>query len=141
LAEYVHDPRPYELMVLLTPELADEALAAEIDSVSNLISDAGAEVKGVKSTTPWGRRRLAYPIQKHVDATYVLYDLASQPEQISEFERELKLNERVIRYLLVRQDEVEAEDEGDADAADDADESQTEVEAESEEPVEVEAEA
>jgi small subunit ribosomal protein S6 len=137
LPEYIHDPRSYELMVLISPELSDEALAAEIDTVSNVVTGSGAEVRDLKSTTPWGRRRLAYPIQKHNDATYVLYEIACQPEQITEFERELKLDVNVIRYLLVRAEEEEPEVDEDEVAEDES--AETDAAEETEETVEAEA--
>ena len=148
MATYTPEPRAYELMVLLTPELDEEAVHAEIDRVSGLIAEAGGEVQSTKSTTPWGRRRLAYPIDRHLDAFYVLYTFTGQPENIAPFERELKLNSRVIRYLLIREEktedeeapeEAEAADEGEtAEAADDAgaDEAEEAGEPETAEPVE-----
>lgn len=101
-------PRPYELMVLLNPELADEALTQEVDRISEYITSHGGEVTNVKRDTPWGRRRLAYPIQRFRDATYVLYHFNSAPSQVIEIERDLKLDERVIRYLVVRYEEPAA---------------------------------
>jgi small subunit ribosomal protein S6 len=125
LAEYTPESRAYELMVLLSPELGDEALESELQRISDQITGTGSEIVSVKSTTPWGRRRLAYPIQRHQDAFYVLYSLTSQPGQLDPFERELKLNSNVLRYLLVRQDEVEPEAE-----AEEVAESEAEIEAE-----------
>ncbi len=109
-------------MVLINPEVTDEALTAEIDQVGGFITSTGAEVTYLKRDTPWGRRRLAYPIQGHRDATYVLYQFLGSPSVLSDIERELKLDERVIRYLLVRQEnmhvaEEEAPSEGEAEAA------------------------
>lgn len=111
MAVYTPEPRAYELMVLLSPELGEEALEGQLQRLSDQMNDAGAEIVNVKTTTPWGRRRLAYPIQRHNDAFYVLYSLTSQPGQLDPFERELKLNSNVLRYLLIRQDEAEVEEE------------------------------
>lgn len=108
MRQYQPAPRPYELMVLINPEVTDEALDATVNRISEIITQAGGEVTHVKRDTPWGRRRLAYPIQRFRDATYVLYHFKAAPSQIKEAERDLKLDERVIRYLLVRQDEEEA---------------------------------
>jgi small subunit ribosomal protein S6 len=117
LATYTPDPREYELMVLYSPELGDEALQAEMERVEGQITATDTEIIRSKSTTPWGRRRLAYPIQNHQDAFYVLYSLSSQPGALDPFERDLKINTNVIRYLLIRQEKATAlEDEPEPEA-------------------------
>jgi small subunit ribosomal protein S6 len=93
-------------MVLLDPELSDEALTGAVDQVSGLITGFGGEIASVKRDAPWGRRRLAYPIQRFRDATYVLYHFSIAPSRIRDIERDLQLNERVLRHLFVRQDEL-----------------------------------
>lgn len=111
MATYTPDPRAYELMVLLSPELDDEALDGEMQRISNALDQANAEITSTKSTTPWGRRRLAYPIERHQDAFYVLYTVTSQPGTLEPLERDLKFNSNVLRYLLVRQEKTELEPE------------------------------
>ena len=103
---YTPMPRQYELMVLINPEVTEDALTAEIDRIAALITGAEGEVTEVKRDAPWGRRRLAYQIQNYRDATYVLYHFTSGPSRVLDLERELKLDERVIRYLVVRQEEA-----------------------------------
>ena len=103
---YTPVPRQYELMVLIHPEVTEDALTAEIDRVAGLITEAGGEVTETKRDTPWGRRRLAYQIQGARDATYVLYRFTSAPARVLDLERELKLDERVIRYLVVREEQT-----------------------------------
>jgi small subunit ribosomal protein S6 len=98
-------------MALINPEITDEALTAVVDTVAGLITTFGGEISLIKRDTPWGRRRLAYPIQRFRDATYVLYQFMASPSSISPIERDLKLDERVIRYLLVRQDTPETPEE------------------------------
>jgi small subunit ribosomal protein S6 len=104
-------PRPYELLVLVMPELADEALDAEIERVSGILAAQGAEITYLKRDTPWGRRRLAYPIGRFRDATYLLYRFNSEPQAIRRIEQELKLNQQVIRYLVTRYEEPPAVEE------------------------------
>lgn len=94
-------------MALINPEVTDEALTTEVDYVAGLITSFGGEVTLIKRDTPWGRRRLAYPIQRFRDATYVLFQFLATPSIISPIERDLKLDERVIRYLLVRHEAEE----------------------------------
>lgn len=108
MATYTPDPREYELMVLYSPELGDEALQAEMERVEGQITATGTEIIRSKSTTPWGRRRLAYPIHNYQDAFYVLYSLSSQPGALDPFERDLKINTNVMRYLLIRQEKAAA---------------------------------
>jgi len=115
LREYQRAPRGYELMALINPEITDEALTAAVDTVAGLITSFGGEISLIKRDTPWGRRRLAYPIQRFRDAIYVLYQFMATPSSISPIERDLKLDEQVIRYLLVRQDAPEAPEEETSD--------------------------
>lgn len=122
MATYTPEPRGYELMVLLSPELGEEGLEAEMNRISEQLTNSGAEIVRSKSTTPWGRRRLAYPIGNHQDAFYVLYSLSSQPGQLHPFERDLKLNTNVIRYLLIRQDKAEEMADEEAESEIEADE-------------------
>lgn len=104
-------------MVLINPEVTDEALTAAIDEVGGYISNPGAEITYIKRDTPWGRRRLAYPIQRFRDATYVLFQFLASPSTLTDIERELKLDERIIRYLLIRQDKLHTDEEDQAPAA------------------------
>jgi len=106
LPGYTPVPRQYELMVVINPEVTEDALTAQIDRIAEHITSAGGEVTEVKRDAPWGRRRLAYQIQNFRDATYVLYHFSSGPSRVLDIERELKLEERVIRYLVVRYEEA-----------------------------------
>lgn len=105
LPRFEPEPRQYELMVLLRPDLNDERLQAAIERVKTVIADQGGTVTFEKYDTPWGRRRLAYPIQKFQEAFYALFQLRCPPSRTREIERELRLNEQVLRHLLVRLDE------------------------------------
>lgn len=107
MREFRPEPRPYEMMVLIRPTVTDEALTEEVERISSLIGESGGSVTTVKRESPWGRRRLAYQIQDARDATYVLYHFTSEPSLLEEIERDLKLDERIIRYLLIRRDERE----------------------------------
>ncbi len=91
--------RDYELVVIINPEVPDEENTRVIDRVGQLIGSGGGEIT---KTDPWGRRRLAYPINGHREGFYVVEQFRMQPEATGELERSLKLNEDIIRYLLVR---------------------------------------
>lgn len=106
MREHAADPRDYEMMMVVTPTVAEEGLAEVVERVSGYISGQGGEVQSAVHENPWGRRRLAYAIDDHRDAFYVLYRFTAAGDSIVEIERELKLDEQIIRYLLVRYDEM-----------------------------------
>jgi small subunit ribosomal protein S6 len=91
--------REYELVVILSPELAEEDVPAAIDRVSQLIADRGGEVKDVDR---WGRRKLAYPIKKHLEGNYLVTQVRLDPNRTSDVEAALRISEEVLRHLLVR---------------------------------------
>jgi len=94
--------RDYELMVVLTPDLDEDGVTAAVERVTTLVTGRGGEIV---DTQPWGRRRLAYPIEKHRDGFYVVVKLKLGPDATEPLERGLSLSEVVIRHLLVRLDE------------------------------------
>jgi small subunit ribosomal protein S6 len=117
--------RDYELMVVFHPELSEEDVAAEADRVQEYLTGGAANVTHVNRDAPWGRRRLAYPIRHGGrdlrDGIYVLYYFNAETGRIEDMEREIKLNDRIIRYLLTQQiapiAEPEAPEEGAEEAA------------------------
>jgi small subunit ribosomal protein S6 len=104
VAKYPPDPRKYEMMIVVAPTVGDDGLPAVIERVSNYVTEKGGEIESVNSENPWGRRRLAYQIQNFQDAYYVLYYFHIEPKFIVEIERDLRLEEIVIRHLLVKYD-------------------------------------
>jgi small subunit ribosomal protein S6 len=91
--------RDYELVVILSPELAEEDVPAAIDRFSQLIADRGGEVKDIER---WGRRKLAYPIKKHLEGNYLVTQVKLDPDRTSDVEAGLRISEEVLRHLLVR---------------------------------------
>jgi len=91
--------RDYELVVILSPELAEEEIPAAIDRLSQLIVDRGGEVKDVDR---WGRRKLAYPINKHLEGNYLVTQVRLDPNRTSDVEAGLRISEEVLRHLLLR---------------------------------------
>lgn len=108
MASYARDPRAYELMAILLPDMADEDLTGAIDRVSGYITNVTGSIKEILKDSPWGRRRLAYSIrfnsQDYRDGTYVIWHFDLEPSRMTEIERELKFDSRVIRYLVVHDD-------------------------------------
>ncbi len=95
-------------MAVFLPELADEDLTAQLDRASGYITSVGGTIKEVLTDSPWGRRRLAYPIrfnsQDFRDGFYAVYHFDLEPSAMVDIERELKLDTRVMRYLVVHDD-------------------------------------
>ena len=98
------DLREYELLYILKPSAPEDQLTASIEKISGLVANYGGEVYEVLNTAPWGRRRMAYEIDRLQDGFYVVNHLRLDPTQADELERQLKISEDVIRHLLTRQD-------------------------------------
>ncbi|HEV2087470.1 MAG TPA: 30S ribosomal protein S6 [Cryptosporangiaceae bacterium] len=94
--------RHYEVMVILDPELEERTVAPSLDTFLNVIRNAGGSVEKVDV---WGRRRLAYEIDKKVEGIYAVVDLQSDPPAVSELDRQLNLNESVLRTKVIRPDQ------------------------------------
>ena len=93
--------RNYELMVILDPDLEERTVAPSLDQYLNLVRNDGGSVEKVDV---WGRRRLAYEIQKKTEAIYAVVDLTAEPATVKELDRQLGLNESVLRTKVLRPD-------------------------------------
>jgi small subunit ribosomal protein S6 len=91
--------RRYELMLVLRPDVADDKSQALIDRTTRGIATAGGQIIKV---APWGRRRLAYPIDRHREGSYHIILFESPPEAIVELEHTLLITEEVLRHLVTR---------------------------------------
>ncbi len=91
--------RDYELAFIVRPNIDDEGVTAVVDKVSQFVKAGNGEVTSIDV---WGRRTLAYPIKNHREGIYVLFQAKMFPSAITELERNLKLSEEIIRYLLVK---------------------------------------
>jgi small subunit ribosomal protein S6 len=93
--------RRYELMLVFRPDAPDERLSAIIDRTTRQITTAGGQIVKV---APWGRRRLAYPIDRQREGSYHIIVFEAPAEAIAELERSLLITEEVLRHLVVRQE-------------------------------------
>ena len=93
--------REYELVTVWNPDMGDEAAGA-IQRLTASISGRGGEVT---DTNVWGRRRLAYLINRHSEGYYVIMQMRLDPERAAELDAQLRINEDVLRHLIVRKDE------------------------------------
>jgi small subunit ribosomal protein S6 len=91
--------RRYELMLVLRPDVPDDRSQAVIDRTTRQIVTSGGQIVKV---APWGRRRLAYPIDRHREGSYHIVVFESPPEGVAELERGLQITEEVLRHLVTR---------------------------------------
>ena len=89
----------YEILLLLDPELADEAQSDVVQRTRDLIEKGGGTFE---RHDLWGRRRLAYEIAKQAEGIYAVVDLTAEPATVSELDRQLGLNESVLRTKVLR---------------------------------------
>ncbi|HSR29909.1 MAG TPA: 30S ribosomal protein S6 [Anaerolineae bacterium] len=98
--------RQYELYLVIDAEVEEEDVNAIVERMTQLISSGDGETTGeVTKVEARGRRRLIYPVKKKSEGQDVLLYFQTPPQALTEMERVLKLDERVLRYLLVRADE------------------------------------
>ncbi|RKD22888.1 30S ribosomal protein S6 [Ammoniphilus oxalaticus] len=94
--------RNYELMYIQRPEAEEESRTSNTERFQSIITNSGGEITNVEDM---GKRRLAYEIDKIREGFYVLTNFKAEPEAVSELERIMKINDDVIRYLIVREDD------------------------------------
>ena len=95
--------RSYEMMTVLRPDLGTEDdYNASVETIHGYITAQGGELKDSEHATPWGRRKLAYPIEDLTEGFYVLSHFNLDPDRVTAVERNLKLATPILRYLLVR---------------------------------------
>jgi small subunit ribosomal protein S6 len=91
--------RRYEVMVILDPDLEERTVAPSLDTFLNVIRQDGGTVEKVDI---WGRRRLSYEIAKKPEGIYAVLDLTCNPAAVVELDRQLNLNEAVLRTKVIR---------------------------------------
>ena len=96
----------YEAMYIVTPEMEDEAIKGVIEKFSGIITANGGEIE---KTDEWGRKKLAYPIQKKSTGFYQLIEFKAEPQVIEKLEINFRRDERVIRFLTFKMDKYAAE--------------------------------
>src|SRR5690606_1249478 len=93
--------RQYELMIILDPEVDERTVAPSLEKFLSVITTGGGSVENVDI---WGRRRLAYEIAKRSEGIYAVVNMTATPELAKELDRQLGLNESVLRTKLIRPD-------------------------------------
>ena len=93
--------RAYEVMVILDPSLDERTIEPSLDKYLNVIRKDGGSIE---SLDVWGRRRMAYEIKKNAEGTYAVISLTAEPATVKEFDRQLTLNESILRTKVMRPD-------------------------------------
>ncbi len=93
--------RAYEVMVILDPSLEERTVEPSLDKYLNVIRKDGGSIESVDV---WGRRRLAYEIQKQAEGIYAVIQLTAEPATVKELDRQLGLNDSVLRTKVMRPD-------------------------------------
>ena len=93
--------RRYELMVILDPDLEERTIAPSLETFLNVVRNGGGTVEKVDV---WGRRRLSFEIDKKVEGIYAVVDLNAEPAVMKELDRQLNLNESILRTKVMRPD-------------------------------------
>ena len=109
--------RRYELMLVLRPDAPEDRIQAVLEKTTRHVTDTGGQI--VK-TAPWGRRRLAYQIDRYREGSYHILHFDAAPDAIGNLERTLLITEDVLRHLVVRVDRPirasrDKDDDGDLD--------------------------
>jgi small subunit ribosomal protein S6 len=105
----------YEVMLILPAEADESVVSAALDRITGIVSEGGGEIGHVDR---WGRRRLAYEIDRQNEGYYVVADLRADPAVIAPLERALRLADDVLRFkVVVREDKVKAEAKAEAAAS------------------------
>ncbi len=93
--------RRYEMMIILDPSLEERTVQPSLDQFLKVVTTGGGTIDKVDV---WGRRRLAYEIDKKSEGIYTVIDLVAEPETVRELDRQLNLNEAVLRTKILRPD-------------------------------------
>lgn len=91
--------RDYELVAIISPEVDEEGVSKIVDKVTQSINSRDGVVEEIKK---WGRRKLAYPIRKFMEADYVLARFKLTPKSVKELEGEISASADILRYLVVK---------------------------------------
>jgi small subunit ribosomal protein S6 len=89
----------YELIFIVNPDIADEALESRVNSLSQFITGRDGVIDGVEK---WGKKRLAYPVKHFLEGNYVLARFKLSPARCKELEANLRISEEILRHLLVK---------------------------------------
>jgi small subunit ribosomal protein S6 len=93
--------RPYEVMVIFDPETDERSVQPTLEQYLTVITKGGGTVENLDI---WGRRRLAYEIQKKSEGIYAVITLNAEPDDVKEMDRQFRINESIMRTKVIRPD-------------------------------------
>lgn len=96
--------KAYEIIVIVDSALTEEEVEGQIGEISDMILKGKGEVKEVQR---WGKKRLAYVVKKRREGYYLLFHVSADPKLVSSLERNFKISEKVLKYMVVRFQEVQ----------------------------------
>lgn len=91
--------RDYEMVVVLSPEIGDDMVGESLQRLNDSITSRGGEVVDVNH---WGRRRLAYPIRRHLEGNYIVSQIKLDPGAVPGLESSFRISEEIIRHLIIK---------------------------------------
>ncbi len=91
--------RKYETFFIVDPDLPDETNSVVDSKVQSIVTANGGEIL---TYSPWGKRKLAYPIRKRTRGLYVLMEYSGGPDMVAELERNLRIDERILKFITVK---------------------------------------
>lgn len=94
--------RDYELVIIVTPEIDEAATAEVVDKVKSWITEAGGSIESFEE---WGRKKLAYLIRNNKEGQYFLFNLKLEPTSVVNLERNFRLQESILRFLIINRDD------------------------------------
>jgi len=94
--------RDYELVIIVTPEIDETATAEVVDKVKNWITEVGGSIESFEE---WGRQKLAYLIRKSKEGQYYLFNLKLEPTAVVNLERNFRLQESILRFLIIKKED------------------------------------
>jgi len=94
--------RDYELVIIVAPDIDETAMAEVVEKVKSWITEAGGSIESFEE---WGRQKLAYLVRNNKEGQYYLFNLKLEPTEVVNLERNFRLQESILRFLIINRDD------------------------------------